>query len=887
MARSRKPSPATPRKAKTPARLRVDPLAKYRSKRHFDQTPEPAPGRKAAAGGARFVVQKHDARRLHYDFRLELDGTMKSWAVTRGPSLDPADRRLAVHVEDHPIAYNDFEGTIPKGQYGGGTVMLWDRGEWEPMGDPRKGYAQGKLKFQLHGEHLNGGWMLVRMRGRDFDKGHDNWLLIKERDKFAKPGDGERLLARVTKSVASGRTMAQLAAGKPAGKKAAPKSDPPAPKRPAKTSPPGKNTALSAVPGAKRGPLPDFVAPELATLVDRPPKGEGWVHEIKIDGYRAYCRRDGDEVRFLTRTGLDWTRRFRTLVNSVKSIPAPQFALDGEITVLDGDGVSSFSALQEAQSADDQRPLTFLVFDLLHLDGYDLRDATLLERKRLLADLLGRAPAKGPVRYSDHVEATGSTVFQHACEMALEGVVSKQADQPYRSGRGGAWLKSKCVARQEFVIIGFTHPKAGSRGIGALLLGYHDDGGVVYAGRVGTGFADRASRELRAKLERLKTPTAAAKVPPAARRGVFWVKPELMGEVEFLAWTPDGLLRHPSFQGLREDKKPAEIIREKPDVTRASKPAPKSKPARAAKSPAAGGPATVAGIAITHPDRLVFPKAKATKLDLARYYEIVADWMLPELRERPLSLLRCPEGIAEQCFFQKHFKSGELRALPRVTIEEKEGKHEYLMARTAGDLVALVQNGIIEFHPWGARGDDPEKPDRLIFDLDPASPAQWKRVVETALVIRARLKEIGLEFFAKTTGGKGLHVVVPLQRRASWDEAKEFTRALAESFVTAVPAQFTINPLKQKRAGKIFIDYLRNDRGQTAVAPYSVRARDGAGVAMPLAWDEVTAELRPGDFTLRTVPDLLRKRTDPWRDIAKIRQVITAAARRDLGLSAG
>jgi bifunctional non-homologous end joining protein LigD len=870
MATSRKSSPASSRQAKTPARLRVDPLAKYRSKRHFDRTPEPAPGKRAAAGGARFVVQKHDARRLHYDFRLELDGTMKSWAVTRGPSLDPADRRLAVHVEDHPIAYNDFEGTIPKGQYGGGTVMLWDRGEWEPLGDPRRDYAQGKLKFRLHGEHLKGGWTLVRMRGKDFDKGHDNWLLIKERDEFAQPGDGERLLARVTKSVASGRTMEQLAGGKPGVKKATPK------RAAARTARP-ETSALSAVPGAKRGPLPDFVAPELATLVDRPPKGEGWVHEIKIDGYRAYCRRDGDEVRFMTRTGKDWTRRFRNLVNPVKSLPARQFALDGEITVLDGDGVSSFSALQEALSTDDQRALAFLVFDLLHLDGYDLRNAALTDRKRLLADLLARAPGKGPVRYSDHVEATGDIVYQHACQMALEGVVSKQADQPYQSGRGGAWLKSKCVARQEFVIIGFTHPKAGARGIGALLLGYHDDGRMVYAGRVGTGFSDPISRQLRAKLRKLETKTAAAEVPAAARRGVFWVEPELTCDVEFLSWTPDGLLRHPSFQGLREDKKPADIIREKPTVAPASKPAPQRKSTSAA---------TVAGIAITHPDRLVFPEAKATKLDLARYYETVADWMLPEIRERPLSLLRCPEGIAAQCFFQKHFKSGELKALPRIAIEEQEGRHEYLMVRTAADIVALVQNGVIEFHPWGARGDDPDKPDRLIFDLDPSSPAQWKRVVETAVVIRDRLQELGLKSFAKTTGGKGLHVVVPLQRRPGWDEAKEFTRALAESLVTAVPALFTINPLKQRRAGKIFIDYLRNDRGQTGVAPYSVRARDGAGVAMPLEWDEVTPDLRPGDFTLRTVPDLLRKRTDPWRDMAKTRQHLTAAARRALGLSA-
>lgn len=863
--------------------MSADPLATYRRKRRFDRTPEPAPGRKAAAG-ARFVVQKHDARRLHYDFRLELDGTMKSWAVTRGPSLDPADRRLAVHVEDHPIAYNDFEGTIPRGQYGGGTVMLWDRGKWEPVGDARRGYAEGKLKFQLHGEHLKGGWMLVRMRGKDWAKGHDNWLLIKERDRFAKPGNGDRLLARVTHSIASGRTMKQLAdEGGPRKKTDRPEPQRPARKARRKSGNETENSELAAVAGARRGPLLDFVPPELATLVDRPPKAEGWLHEIKIDGYRAYCRRGGNEVRFLTRTGKDWTPRFRHLVQPVRSLAATRLALDGEITVLDGDGASSFAALQEALSTDDQRSLSFIVFDLLHLDGYDLREAALVDRKRLLAELLERSPGKGPIRYSDHVEATGTTVFQHACEMALEGVVSKQADQPYRSGRGGAWLKSKCVARQEFVIIGFTHPKAGARGIGALLLGYHDDGEMIYAGRVGSGFSNRISLQLRAQLEKLATEKAAAEVPAAARRGALWVRPELTCEVEFLSWTPDGMLRHPSFQGLREDKKPAEIVREKANVA-PSRPSPKRKRRRAATAPATAGRATVAGIAITHPDRVVFPKPGATKLELARYYETVAGWILPHVGERPVNLLRCPQGIAQQCFFQKHFKPTELKSLRRVVVEEQEGRHEYVMVRTVSDLVSLVQNGIIEFHPWGARGDDPDQPDRLIFDLDPSSPSQWKRVVETALAIRERLRELDLESFVKTTGGKGIHVVVPLRRGASWDEAKAFTRALAESFVKAVPSMFTINPLKQRRAGKIFIDYLRNDRGQTAVAPYSVRARDGATVAMPLGWDEVTPELRPEAFTLRTVPDLLRKRRDPWRDMAKTRQTITAAARRALDL---
>ena len=873
---SRKRAPRPTRRKR--AQLRNDPLATYRRKRDFALTPEPGPGRRPTGDGAHFVVQKHAARRLHYDFRLELDGTMKSWAVTRGPSLDPADRRLAVHVEDHPIAYNEFEGVIPQGQYGGGTVMLWDRGTWEPLGDARADYAAGKLKFRLHGAHLKGGWTLVRMRGRAAEEKHDNWLLIKERDEYARPGDEDHLLATVTRSVASGRTMKELG-GAGAAVWNSDRTDPPASTAKAESKAARKRRA---VPGARRGPLPDFVAPELATLVDRPPAEDGWLHEIKIDGYRAYCRRDGDDVRFLTRTGKDWTEKFASLIEPVRALPAERFALDGEITVFEEKGASSFAALQEALSTGDQSGLAFLVFDLLHLEGQDLRGLPLVERKRLLAEFLS-ASGRGPIRYSDHVEASGTTVYEHACRMSLEGVVSKRADRPYRSGRSGDWLKSKCVARQEFVIIGFTHPKAGARGIGALLLGYYDGGTLVYAGRVGTGFTTRSSHELREKLEPLAAKTAPAKVPAEARRGALWVRPELVCEVEFLAWTRDGVLRHPSFQGLREDKKPAEIVRETPAAAaRVSQPAKKAGGTRGAARHAGS---SAAGITITHPDRVVFPDIKVTKLELAGYYEAVAERMLPEIRERPLNLLRCPEGIGGHCFFQKHFKPSELRALPRISVEEEKGRGEYVMVRNAGDLLALVQNGVVEFHPWGCRGDDPELPDRLIFDLDPDSPRQWKQVVETALVMRDRLKELGLDAFAKTTGGKGLHVVVPLQRHDGWAAAKAFTHAFAQSFVEAMPSVYTINPLKRQRAGKIFIDYLRNDRGQTGVAPYSVRAREGATVAWPISWSEVTPELRPGDYTLRSVPGLLAKRKDPWATMLKTRQRISVAARRELGLS--
>ncbi len=819
-------------------------------------------------------MQKHAARRLHYDFRLELDGVLKSWAVTRGPSLDPADRRLAVHVEDHPLAYGTFEGTIPSGQYGAGTVMVWDRGTWEPVGDGRKGYAQGKLKFILHGKHLKGGWTLVRMRGRNQENDRDNWLLIKEQDKYARPGKGTALVDEVDESALSRKTMGQLE--RSGGQWIS--------NRTARPPDPALSSLARAMRGARRAELLDFVPPQLATAVDRPPSGEEWIHELKLDGYRIYCRRDERGARLLTRTGQDWTDRFRRLVGPLEALPARRFALDGEIVAADEKGHSSFSALQEALSADDQRRLALFAFDIVHLDGYDLRRAALIDRKEALRRLIESGSAGNSIRYSDHVDASGEEVFRQASQLGLEGVVSKQKSRPYRSGRSAEWVKSKCRLRQEFVIAGFTHLKKGGPGIGALVVGYYERNRLIYAGRVGTGFSHETSLDLRRRLEPLRVEgPRVEQVPPEMRRGVQWVEPELVCEVEFLSWTRDNILRQPSFEGLREDKNPKDVARERASVLARTKDSPRKTVERKKSVPIRNNN-TVAGIAISHASRIVFPDIGATKLDVARYYEAVGDVMFSQLRDRPLSLLRCPEGVAGTCFFQKHFGWNELPSLARVSLQERKGKVDYLIVRTARDLVELAQHGIVELHPWGCRADDLDRPDRLIFDLDPDPSVGWDRVVDTALALKQNLEALGLISFAKTTGGKGLHLVVPLQRKATWTELKEFARAFAEAVVDAAPSMFTANPLKRLREGKIFVDYLRNDKGSTAVAPYALRARAGAPVAFPVPWSEVTRKLDPGRFTIATVPALISKREDPWREMATVRQQITERARRAVKL---
>ncbi|HWE76671.1 MAG TPA: DNA ligase D [Stellaceae bacterium] len=867
-------------------------LARYRAKRKFDITTEPSGG-DPTVGGNSFVVQKHAARRLHYDFRLELDGVLLSWAIPRGPSIDPADKRLAAHVEDHPADYGGFEGTIPQGQYGGGTVMLWDRGTWEPQAgeDAREGYRKGRLKFVLHGERMKGGWTLVRMGPRGQERNSDNWLLIKERDSEAQPGEGTLLVDKGTKSIASGRTMEQIAdapdrnvwhSNRADAAEEKPKSKA-ATKHPTATKAAGSARAS----GVKRGPLPDFVPPTLATLVDTPPGGDQWLHEIKIDGYRIFARRRKGKVALLTRNALDWTGRFQPIADAIAKLPGGDLALDGEVAVLDQNGGSSFAALQDALSHGETKSMRYIVFDLLYRDGEDWRGAKLTERKEELRDLLKNT--RGPLVFSDHVMAHGGEVFQQACNLSLEGVISKRANVAYYEGRTRDWLKTKCTLRQEFVIAGYVDSNA-HRGIGALALGYYEDETLRYAGRVGTGFDHRVALDLAKKLKPMIIDRVPFKdLPSVARRGVHWVEPELVCEIAFLNWTPDGVLRHPSFQGLREDKPAKSVKRERAvptgsAVKASSDDAPPAEPAKRT-SAARKGLEKIEGVAISHPDRVIFPDLGITKRQLVEYYAGVAEWILPHIANRPLSLLRCPGGIAGECFFQKHFATG-MKDIKRVKIKEKSATSEYLVVRDAHDLVLLIQEGVIEIHPWGATADDPDAPDQFIFDFDPAPDLPFTAVVDAAKTMRDYLAAMKIESFCKTTGGKGLHVVTPLKRDVDWAELKAFTKKIASNFATAAPDRFTINPLKRERSERIFLDYLRNDRGSTAVAPYVVRARPGATISLPLDWDDVNARLDPSRYTLASVPKLLAKRkNDPWAGMTKHRQTI-AAAQRALGLAA-
>jgi bifunctional non-homologous end joining protein LigD len=849
---------------------RNDKLATYRAKRDFARTPEPAggPGRPAAPEGRSFVVQKHAARRLHYDFRLELDGVHKSWAVAKGPSLDPADRRLAVQTEDHPLEYGGFEGVIPKGEYGGGTVMLWDRGSWAPEGDARKAYAKGHLKFTLHGEKLKGAWHLVRMARREREK-RDNWLLIKSQDEEARPGEGDSLLEEADRSVTTGRSMEAIAAAQDRvwsseHGEVAPEPPPPAAKpKPARVS------------GARRAKLPDFVPPVLAKRVETAPSGPDWLHEIKFDGYRALARIDHGAARLLTRSGLDWTDRFRALSQALARLPVETALIDGEVVVMAETGASHFSGLQEALSEGRDDRLQFYAFDLLHLDGKDLTSARLEERKAALEPLIA-ALGEGPIHYSAHFDADGPEVVSNACRLALEGVVSKKRGSPYRPGRGGEWLKTKCVERQEFVIGGFSKPTTGGKGVGALALGYYREHDLIYAGRVGTGFTEKSGRDLRAKLEKLKRAGNPFRdVPRVQAKGVIWVEPQLVAEIEFQNLTADDMLRHASFQGLREDREPEGVTAER--LGPAERP-------RAAKVP---DEAVIAGVKLSHPDRVLYADAGVTKLGLAEYYAEVADWILPHIVKRPLTLVRCPSGAGAQCFYQKHTKPGMPKAIRSIMVPEEGGEQPYVAIDDAAGLISLVQFGALELHPWGSREGRLEQPDRLVFDLDPDPGVPWERIIEAIGEVRDRLAELGLRSFLKTTGGKGLHAVVPIQPKHGWDEVKAFCKAFAEAMAADAPQAYTTNIAKKKRVGRILVDYLRNQRGATAVAPYSSRARPGAPVATPLAWDELSPDLKPGHFTVETLPRRLRSQADdPWAEFFKVRQSLTAKSLRRLGAAA-
>jgi bifunctional non-homologous end joining protein LigD len=880
-------------------------LEEYQRKRDFRQTPEPAGTvrnrKKRQAAALSFVVQKHRATRLHYDFRLELGGVLLSWAVPKGPSLDPGEKRLAVHVEDHPIEYGGFEGVIPKGQYGGGTVLLWDRGTWTPLDpDPEAAYRKGALKFRLDGEKMHGNWALVRMGGKAAREKHENWLLIKERDEAAMPGSAAALVADQPLSVATGRSIDAIAADRDRiwdSQRGEIAGDPPPT---AKPSMPARKTALARLSGAVKRVMPDKLVPQLAAQADTAPDGPEWLHEIKYDGYRLLARIEGGKVRLSTRKGLDWTSKFQALARALAALPGNSALIDGEIVAFAPDGTTSFGELQDRMARNDTAGLVFLAFDLPYRDGYDLTAAALEERKAALAEIVPRE-ADGIVRYSDHQEGHGPEFFRHACRYGLEGTIAKRRDRPYRSGRSADWRKIKCVNEDEFVVIGFTDPAGARHGFGALILGYYDrDGHLRYAGRVGTGFNDALLADLRRRLDGLvrRDPTA---TPPkgVSTRGVHWIEPRLVAEVRYGEWTTDAILRHPVFLGIREDKSAEEVVYDMPGhsgkAPRQKSPLPAGGAGPGAKrregegqnrivSPRDGS-ITFEGVRITHPDRVLYPEEGITKLALAEYYDAIKDWALPHLADRALSLVRCPEGYDKECFYQKHVMVGVPDVVGRVRITEKSSTDTYLVIENAAGLTAMVQLSILEIHPWGSTVDKLETPDRITFDFDPDVGLPWQRVTEAAIELREALIGIGLQSFAKTTGGKGLHVVVPVTPKLEWEAIKEFSRWVAERFVAAYPDRFTSNMAKRARTGRIFIDYLRNGRGATAVGAYSARARAGAPVSTPLSWNEVEEGVKPDQFTVLTVPARLAKlKSDPWAELPTLRQSIGARIRREVGL---
>ena len=838
-------------------------LATYRAKRNFAATPEPK-GRKAAKAGASFVIQKHDARRLHYDFRLEMDGALKSWAVTRGPSLVAGEKRLAVHVEDHPLEYGDFEGTIPKGEYGGGTVIVWDRGTWTPIGDAHKGYAKGHLDFELHGEKLNGRWHLVRMHPKPRDK-KENWLLIKGDDDYARPASAADILEERPESAKTGRVIADVEGESPGWSSKTGKIEPaPAAKTAAKRKAATEPALTPAkIKGAKKAPIPAFAEPMLASLVTTPPAGERWLHEIKFDGYRLQARIERGEVKLLTRSGLDWTAKFgEGLAASLRALPVKTAIIDGELVVEAASGASDFSALQADLSNGRSDRFVFYAFDLLYLDGYDLTASPLDARKRMLETLIGRGG--GMIRYSDDFEESGELVLQHACRLGLEGVVSKLRDAPYRAGRGKSWVKAKCSARQEFVIGGYAPSTTSAKAIGSLVLGAYESGALRHVGRVGTGFTEAVAKDLFKKLDRLRRESSpfSDRLTADEARGIRYVRPELVAEVEFRAWTGDGHLRHASFRGLREDKPASEIVREAPKGTVS----PRAQPIR---------------VKLTHPDRVYWPDQGVTKEGLADYYTEVWRYIAPFIVGRPLALLRCPNGIDGQKFFQKHAWKGLSPAIVEVKDPMAPNEEPLISINDLDGLMGLVQAAALEIHPWGSTVKNWEQPDSLTMDLDPGEDVAWAAVISAAREIEQRLKKAGLAAFVKTSGGKGLHVMAPLKPKADWTEVKEFTKGIADAMASDSPQRFVSTITKSKRGGKILIDYLRNQRGSTAVAAYSTRARPGAAVSMPLAWDELSPAIGPAYFTVNNAPARLASlRSDPWEDFRASAAPLGAASSR-------
>ncbi len=981
------PVEAAPAGEPTSADLVDTQLAKYRGMRDFTVTEEPSGSDLAAAAkaagrtgpaargksnseGLPFVIQKHAASHMHYDFRLGWSGVLKSWAVAKGPSYVVADRRLAVQVEDHPIEYGGFEGIIPKGQYGGGTVMVWDQGTWWPQPgheNVEAGLRTGSLKFELHGSKLQGKWTLVRMHttkpygGADGRwKGNDKpqWLLIKEHDGFERPATAPAIVDEAPDSALTGRTMEEIAhqsdhvwnsketatpgqswyrqdappektgpaassAGGPtarAGTDDLSASDSAlriAPRPRPKTVPgptPGAGSGLSkagldTLEDLPREPQPEFIQPQLAQEAESPPEGPGWFHELKLDGYRMQARKSARGVQMLTRSGLDWTYRVPAVAEAIAQLPVQAAILDGEVVVLAEDGNTNFADLQASFQNNERHPLTFFCFDLLHLEGRNTRNLPLRERKGLLAQIIPK-DEEAMVRYSEHLETSGRLMFEEACRFHAEGIISKRADDPYHAGRRASWLKSKCLHEQEFVIGGFSLSSDGPDRIGSLLLGYYRNGKLIFAGRTGTGFTQKQRKELRSQLAGLETKAAPyVQVPADQRRDAVWVRPELVAQVRFATWTADDLVRQAAFLGLREDKRPEEVVREEPTVAPQPKSNARRQPASnssaaegeplqqlskaAANSPvptAVGGPATKslpaksapATIRLTHPKKVLDPESELTKQQLADYYWAVAERMLPHIADRPLSLVRCPDGAGKPCFYQKHVNSMLPPGIGSVMVADKKGgpPEPYITLNTPEALAGLAQMGVLEVHPWGSHNTDLECPDRLIFDLDPDESLAWLTVTEAALEVRARLKKIGLESFLKTTGGKGLHIVAPITPQHDFATVKDVAHRFVVAMERANPRLYLTKMTKAARAGKIYLDYLRNERGATAVAPFSPRARPGVNASVPLEWKELESTDRPY-FPVHDFPrwqDRLRR--DPWKRMATLQQDLDLARLR-------
>ncbi|MEH3024145.1 MAG: DNA ligase D [Pseudomonas oryzihabitans] len=850
--------------------------SEYRRKRNFDITAEPRDdGARARSkkGALSFVVQKHDARRLHYDFRLELDGTLKSWAVPKGPSLDPGEKRLAVQVEDHPLTYGSFEGSIPEGQYGAGDVIVWDRGEWQADGDAAAAYAAGKLKFELRGEKLHGHWTLVRTRLKgNADK--PQWLLIKERDDEARDSADYDVTAAAPDSVLSDKTLPRLDRGKG---KANAIAKPKAAKAPT-PAPPRQNSAK-----ARKAKLPETLDAELATLVDSPPAGD-WLYEVKYDGYRLLARLEGDEVRLFTRSGKDWTERLPEQAKALAALGLESAWLDGEIVVNDAQGVSSFQALQNAfETAKDGR-IAYYLFDLPYLNGADLREVPVEQRRELLGKLLEERNHSDLLRFSAAFEVPADRILASACELGLEGVIGKRLGSPYRSRRSKDWIKLKCVHRQEFIIVGYTPPKGGRQHLGALLVALHDDQGQLhYAGKVGTGFTAAKLKQLHERFQALIIDRPPVVDPPegAAYRQVTWLRPEQLCEIAYAEMTQDRIVRQGVFHGLRDDKPAQEIALET------------ATPAREAERPAptprkAGGKAEdaeVAGVRISHPERVIDAASGARKLDVARYYAAVADWLLPQLADRPVALVRTPEGIAGEQIFQKHKQTLAIPHIRELDPRLDPGHAPLMVIDSRDALIGAAQMGTVELHTWNATADRIDRPDRFILDLDPDPELPWPRVLEATALVLTLLDELDLQVFVKTSGGRGLHLVVPLDRRHDWDTVKAFAQAAAQHLAATLPKLFVAKMGAENRRGRVFVDYLRNRHGATTVAAFSLRARPRLGVSVPVARTELATLEASDQWHFDTLLSRLEGlKDDPWAGYTGVRQSLTTARRRRLGM---